>query len=336
MKKSFSSVLSIILVFVFLFMAAGSGNSSDDKSDSGKLPFGLDEIFGKGEEEETLEETTYYYGFSENYETYPVYTFEETETSTTTTTTTTTTTKPTTTKPTTTRPTTTRPTTTRPTTTRPTTTRRPTTTTTTVPSVNASLTSSNVSTVVNFYNDAVRRTYGDGAPEVYQTMSLRGNITGSGGIAPYISELQEILETDSESFSGYTYGIPGEDNVDTVSVSSASATSNNGKTKVYIVFKNFSVSMGDIESIDPNELPEEFNDIFADFGSSVVSGKDTVKLTLTNSYIDCTIDERTGKIIDGTWNYDVDFEFGDAEMNVGGVTMSIIDFCIPMRLRVTL
>lgn len=331
MKKTFSSVLSIILVFVFLFMAAGSGNSSDDKSDSGKLPFGLDEIFGKGEVEETTEETTYFYGFSENYETYPVYTFEETETSTTTATTTTTT-RPTT--------TTTRPTTTRPTTTRPTTTRKPATTTTrpvtTTQSVNASLNSSNKSTVINFYNDAVRRTYGDGAPEVYQTMSLRGNVTGSGGIAPYISELQEILETDSESFSGYTYGIPGEDNVDTVSVSSASATSNNGKTKVYIVFKNFSVSMEDIESIDPNELPEEFNDIFEGFGSSVVSGKDTVKLTLSNSYIDCTIDERTGKIIDGTWNYDVDFEFGNAEMNVGGVTMSIVDFCIPMRLRVTL
>lgn len=332
MKKSLSSVLSIFLVFVFMFMAVGSNRAAGDKLNSDKLPFGLDDIFGKNKAELT-ESTKDIYGFSENYETYPVYTFEETTESTTVTTATTT--KPTATA---TQPTT-RPATTRPTTTRPTTTRKPVTTTrptTTVPSVNASLDSSSIGSVVSFYNTAVRRTYSGGAPEVYQTMGLRGNITGSGGIAPYISELQEILETDTDAFSGYTYGIPGEDDIEVDSVTRATATSNGGRTKIYIVFKDFSVSMNDIENIDPSELPEEFDDIFDGFGSSVVSGKNSVKLVLTNSYIDCTVDEKTGKIIDGTWNYDVDFEFGNAEMDISGVTLSLVDFCIPMRLRVTL
>lgn len=346
MKKSFSSVLSIILVFVFAFMAVASNKNSGKKPDTDDLPFGLGEFFGSGEEPETTD----LYGFSEKYETYPEYTFsytEETESSTVTTTTTTTTqpttTKPVTTKPavktpttkrqTTTRPTTTRPTTTRPTTTRPTTTRK---ITTTVPSSNVSLNSSNTAAVVSFYNDAVRSTYSNGAPVVYQTMGLRGNITGSGGIAPYISELQKILETDTAAFSGAAYGIPGEDDVESNSVSKASATSSGGKTRIYIEFKDFSVTMEDIDNIDPGELPEEFNDIFADFSSSVVSGRDTVRLSLSNSYIDCTVDERTGKIIDGTWNYDVDFVFGNAEMKLSDVTLSLIDFCIPMRLRVTL
>lgn len=324
MKKSFSSVLSIILVFVFAFMAVASNRSSDKKFNADDLPFGLGEFFGSGNEPVSTD----IYGFSERYETYPEYTFEyteETETSTTTEAVTTTTTLPST--------TTTRPTTTRPTTTRPTTTRA---TTTTVPATTVSLNSTNISAVVDFYNDAVKRTNANGSPEVYQTMSLRGNITGSGGIAPYIPDLQEILEADTDDFSGKAYGIPNSTDIDTISVSKASASSSGGKTRIYIKFKEFSVSMEDVENFDAGELPEDFNDIFAEFGSSVVSGKDTVKLSLSNSYIECIVDEKTGEITDGTWNYDVDFIFGNAEMNISDVTLSLIDFRIPMRLRVTL
>lgn len=329
MKKSFSSVLSIILVFVFAFMAVASNKSSDKKFNADNLPFGLGEFFGLEEDPETTD----LYGFSEKYETYPEYTFnyiEETETSTETATTTQPSTTTTTTRPATTvRPTTT----TRPTTTRPTTTRA--TTTTTVPATTVSLNSTNISAVVDFYNDAVKRTNANGSPEVYQTMSLRGNITGSGGIAPYIPDLQEILEADTDDFSGKAYGIPNSTDIDTISVSKASASSSGGKTRIYIKFKEFSVSMEDVENLDAGELPEDFNDIFAEFGSSVVSGKDTVKLSLSNSYIECVVDEKTGEITDGTWNYDVDFVFGNAEMNISDVTLSLIDFRIPMRLRVT-
>ena len=164
-----------------------------------------------------------------------------------------------------------------------------------------------------------------------QTLELRGNITGSGDIVPYIPELQTLFEQECKALSTVSGELPDQD-VNAFSVSRATATSSGGKTKIYIKFKDFSVSMADLEGMNSSDIPDEIMDIFESLSSSVVSGGSTVKISLKNSYIDCVVDEKTGQIIDGTWSYDVDVIFGNAEILVDGTKLSIIDFCIPFRI----
>ena len=88
---------------------------------------------------------------------------------------------------------------------------------------------------------------GNGGNIEYDQKIEIGEVEGGIGIVTGADEekeeLQEILETDTDAFSGYTYGIPGEDDIEVDSVTRATATSNGGRTKIYIVFKDFSVSM---------------------------------------------------------------------------------------------
>ena len=52
-------------------------------------------------------------------------------------------------------------------------------------------------------------------------------------------------------------------------------------------------------------------------GAEVYSGKDTIKLTYTDAYIKCTVNEKTGTITGGTWHYKVKVFVGAAELKLG-------------------
>jgi len=164
---------------------------------------------------------------------------------------------------------------------------------------------------------------------------MRGNISCSGTLAPYVPEMQELFEYQCSSLSGGVYGLP-EQSFPASSVSSATASSSGGRTTVKITFKDFSVSAAEFENIeDISGIPGDITGLFDALGTDLDTGADTVKINLSNGYVDCVIDERTGEIIDGTWNFDVDFTIGNASIDLDTETVTIVDLRIPMRLRAT-
>ena len=57
-------------------------------------------------------------------------------------------------------------------------------------------------------------------------------------------------------------------------------------------------------------------------GATISRGRETVKLTYNNATIKVVVDEKTGKIIDGTWKYDINIDVADADIKMAGINLA--------------
>lgn len=176
--------------------------------------------------------------------------------------------------------------------------------------------------IIDFYNNAVKATSED-APKGQSTMKLDGDITGDGALKTILKIANPIIESTLQKNSKSTDYIPGYKTDLLVSdVKNVTAISDNGVTTLKIQLNDqkdgFSadadtegpVSRG-IGSLGSAE------EAVAELGAEIYSGKDTIELYYTDAYIQCTIDENTGKITHGTWHYKVKVTVGNAEVKLG-------------------
>lgn len=193
------------------------------------------------------------------------------------------------------------------------------------------LTSLDAAEIAAFYNKAVAATIVENeAGEAYlvpkgkQTMVLSKNIDGDGAIGTILKVLEPAVDKALSKNSKETSWIPGgkKGELEAGDIVEATAISKNGKTEIKITLKQqvdgpdcdgdtsgpVARGIGTLGSIDSalNEL-----------GAELTKGRDTVKLTYKNAYINCVIDEETGRIVSGTWFYTVDIFIGDAQAKLG-------------------
>lgn len=192
---------------------------------------------------------------------------------------------------------------------------------TTAPS--AGLNSTDAAEVVAYYNAAVIKTNDSKkAPKGHSTMKLDGDITGDGAIGAILSVLSPAAEKALAKNSVETDYIPGKGMLKASDVTKAQASSKNGVTTIVIQLKDQTDgSDGDSKNGGPVARGigtlGSIDSALRELGAEMTEGRETVKLTYTNAYIKCTIDESTGMVTGGTWHYLVKIFIGDAKAKLG-------------------
>ncbi|MGN0547287.1 MAG: hypothetical protein ACI4I3_08135 [Acutalibacteraceae bacterium] len=192
---------------------------------------------------------------------------------------------------------------------------------TTAPS--AGLNSTDAAEVVAYYNAAVIKTNDSKkAPKGHSTMKLDGDITGDGAIGAILSVLSPAAEKALAKNSVETDYIPGKGMLKASDVTKAQASSKNGVTTIVIQLKDQTDGPdGDSKNGGPVARGigtlGSIESALKELGAEMTEGRETVKLTYTNAYIKCTIDESTGMVTGGTWHYLVKIFVGDAKAKLG-------------------
>ena len=192
---------------------------------------------------------------------------------------------------------------------------------TTAPS--AGLNSTNAEEVVAYYNAAVKKTNDSKkAPKGHSTMKLDGEITGDGAIGAILKVLSPAAEKALAKNSVETDYIPGKGMLKASDVTKAQASSKNGVTTIVIQLKD-QTDGPDGDSRNGGPVARGIGTLgsiesaLKELGAEITEGRETVKLTYTNAYIKCTIDESTGMVTGGTWHYLVKVFVGDAKAKLG-------------------
>lgn len=184
------------------------------------------------------------------------------------------------------------------------------------------LTSEDISEVVKFYVDAYNKTNEAGKTPGKQTMALvEGSLNGDGPIGKILKVVEPVARKALAKNSIDTDCIPGHGLLED-DVKSASAVSENGKTKIRIKVKQqvdgcnadgenggpVARGIGTLGSIEIalNEM-----------GAKMVTDGDSVKLTYNDAYIDCVVDNESGKIISGKWHHMVNIYVGEEKAKIG-------------------
>lgn len=182
------------------------------------------------------------------------------------------------------------------------------------------LNSKDTAEVVAFYLKAYNAT--NPAPKGHSTMKLDGGITGDGALGTVLKVASPIVESTLEKNSVETDYVPGKGKLTAADVTKAQAVSKNGVTEITIQLKD----QTDGPEADPHTAGPvargigtlgNINNAIESLGAELYSGRETIKLTYTNAYIKCKVDENTGKIIGGDWHYSVKIFVGEAEIKLG-------------------
>lgn len=198
--------------------------------------------------------------------------------------------------------------------------------------------------VAAFYVAASNKTRDDEkAPAGHQTMALAGEISGDGAIGTLLEVLNPIVEDVLADNSTSTDYIPGASRGDLQAgdISDCYATTDeSGKTTVYIKLKN--------QTDGPDEDGHEAGPVargigtlgsidtaLEELGAELNSGRDTVKLTYRDAYIECVVDEN-GYIVSGTWHYIVDINIGNAKAKISFLSANLKNLKAAVEYTVTI
>lgn len=188
---------------------------------------------------------------------------------------------------------------------------------------------SNAQEVLAVYNAAVIKTDED-APLVETKMVLDDLSMGSGS-GETISFAKPVIKDILEDTVFEAYDIPGEGLITADDVISAKSSSENGRTTVIIEVKD---QVDGIEADAYNGGPVSravgtfgnMEAVFGELGAEFVSGGETIKFTYTDCTVSCIIDEATGEIIYGEWDYDICMSIGSAEFSMDDIVIEFEDF----------
>lgn len=193
----------------------------------------------------------------------------------------------------------------------------------------AGLNSSDINEVVEYYKAAVAKT--DRVTDT-EKMALAAEITGEGFIGTALKILQPIIESVLADQGGTKErGIPGSDDgkarIQAGDVTKAVASSKNGKTTIAIQLKE-QVDGPDANGKTDGPVARGIGTLdgiegaLEELGATISRGRDTVKLTYKNATIKVVVDEKTGKIVDGSWKYDIDLDIADADITMAGIDLT--------------
>lgn len=185
------------------------------------------------------------------------------------------------------------------------------------------LNSTDAEEVVAYYNAARKATEGH-APAGQQTMKLAALDGGSGLVGNIVSAFEGIAKSALEKNSTSTDYIPAHDHGDVKAsdVKNAKATSDGKYTTITfdVVDQSASAStkggdgsvgraIGVLDGID--SALKELS------GVTVSDGIQNIKLTYKNAKVTAKIDESTGRIVGGTWQYRVDINVSSITLKIG-------------------
>ena len=177
-----------------------------------------------------------------------------------------------------------------------------------------------IAEAVELYNNAAQAGT-DGTGNI--TMSLvDGSLKAEGRVASLLPTLESAMKSALEKNS-YTFTeVPGNPPLNYDDVLAASVKSENGKTSVFLLLKD----QTDGFNADPKNGGAVSRGIgtlgsiasaLDEMGATIQSGEDTISLKYTDATIGVVIDDETGKIISGSWNYRVLISVEDAEFKMG-------------------
>ena len=185
------------------------------------------------------------------------------------------------------------------------------------------LNSTDAEEIVAYYNAARKATEGH-APAGKQTMTLAALDGGSGLVGNIVSAFEGIAKSALEKNSTSTDYIPAHDHGDVKAsdVRNAKATSDGKYTTITfdVVEQSANAStkggdgsvgraIGVLDGID--SALKELN------GVTVSDGIQNIKLTYKNAKVTAKIDESTGRIVGGTWQYRVDINVSSITIKIG-------------------
>lgn len=203
------------------------------------------------------------------------------------------------------------------------------TTTAATTKASAGLNSTDAAEIVEYYKAAVKKT---GRVTDTKKMWLSGDITGEGAVGTALSILQPIIKSIVEDQGGTKErDLPGSDGnvarIQAGDVAKAVASSKDGKTTIAIQLKD---QIDGPEANGKTDGPvargigtlEGLDSALDTLGATISRGRETVKLTYNNATIKVVVDEKTGKIIDGTWKYDINIDVADADIKMAGINLA--------------
>ncbi len=217
------------------------------------------------------------------------------------------------------------------------------TTAATTAAASAGLNSTDAEEIVEYYKAAVKKT---GRVTDTKKMWLADDITGDGFIGAALGILQPIIKSVLDGQGGTKErDLPGSDEniarITAADVAKAQATSKDGKTTIAIQLKD------QVDGPDANGKTdgpvargigtlEGLDSALDALGATISRGRETVTMTYKNATIKVVVDEKTGKIIDGAWKYDIYLDVKDADLTMAGIDLAaknlhtIIGFSIEM------
>lgn len=203
------------------------------------------------------------------------------------------------------------------------------TTTAATTKASAGLNSTDAAEIVEYYKAAVKKT---GRVTDTKKMWLADDITGEGFIGAALGVLQPIIESVLDGQGGTKErDLPGCDEtvarIQAGDAAKAVASSKDGKTTIAIQLKD---QVDGPEANGKTDGPvargigtlEGLDSALDALGATISEGRETVKLTYKNATIKVVVDEKTGKIIDGSWKYDIDVDIADAAIKMAGINLA--------------
>ena len=191
------------------------------------------------------------------------------------------------------------------------------------------LNSEDAAEIVEYYKTAAKKT---GRITDTKKMWLAEDITGEGAVGTVLKTLQPLLKSVIEGLgSTKERDFPGSDDgaarITAADIAKAKAVSKDGKTTIAIQLK---------EQVDgPNGNGKTDGPVARGIGTlkgieealsevdgEITRGRDTVTLTYKNPTIKVVVDENTGKIIEGTWKYDINIDVADADLKILGFKLT--------------
>ena len=206
------------------------------------------------------------------------------------------------------------------------------------------LNSTDPATVAAFYCKARKAT--KPAPKGQQTLTLGngGKIEGEGFVGTIVKLGSGVIDSVLKKNSTETDWIPAGSHADIKAsddVKSASAKVNGNYTEVSMTFKEQTDgSDGDSKNGGPVARGVgtlgSIDGALKDLGAEIKSGRENVKLTYVNAKLNCKIDNKTGKIVSGTWSYTVQIRISEATISFGGFSGSAKNLYAEVNYKVVI
>lgn len=191
------------------------------------------------------------------------------------------------------------------------------------------LNSEDAAEIVEYYKAAAKKT---GRITDTKKMWLAEDITGEGAVGTVLKTLQPLLKSVIEGLgSTKERDFPGSDDavarITAADVAKAKAVSKDGKTTIAIQLKE------QVDGPDGNGKTDGpvargigtldgIEEALAEVDGEITRGRDTVTLTYKNPTIKVVVDENTGKIIEGTWKYEINIDVADADLKILGFKLT--------------
>lgn len=200
-----------------------------------------------------------------------------------------------------------------------------------------------VESIVQLYNSAFLKTvYDNEVPDGEQHIKLIEEIEGDGAIANVIKVATPAIDSALARNNFKTDWLPGSGTIKAEDVDFAYAyLTEDGRVFLTINLKEqtdgpdgnhtnggpVSRGIGTLGNVEH---------AMQELGATIIEGRETISLEYTNAYIICELDPDTGKILLGTWHYDVNVSVSDARFKISAIAANIKNLSAKLEYAVVI